>query len=32
MPRYREIILDYLSGFDDGGEISPGTAPEQDSL
>jgi hypothetical protein len=32
MPRYRQIIVDYLSAFDDGGATSPGTAPEQACL
>jgi hypothetical protein len=30
--RYRQTIVDYLSAFDDGGETSPGTAPDQQAI
>jgi hypothetical protein len=30
--RYRQIIVDYLAGFDDGSALNLGTAPEQASL
>jgi dimethylamine monooxygenase subunit A len=32
MPRYRQMIVDYLAPFDDGAAISSGTAPEQSRL
>ena len=32
MPRYRQMIIDYLAPFDDGAILNPGTAPEQSSL
>jgi hypothetical protein len=32
MPRYRQIIVDYLAPFDDGAVLNSGTAPEQSSL
>jgi hypothetical protein len=32
MARYRQIIVDYLSTYDDGAPTNPGTAPEQTSL
>lgn len=30
--RYRQTIVDYLAGFDDGAPTSPGTAPDQEVL
>jgi hypothetical protein len=32
MPRYRQMIIDYLSPFDDGEILSSGTQPDQTSL
>jgi hypothetical protein len=32
MPRYRQLIVDYLAPFDDGAVLKSGTAPEQSSL
>jgi len=32
MPRYRQMIVDYLAPFDDGAVLNSGTAPEQSSL
>jgi len=32
MPRYRQMIVEYLAPFDDGAVLNAGTAPEQSSL
>jgi len=32
MPRYRQIIVDYLAAYDDGAPTGPGAAPEQTCL
>jgi len=32
MPRYRQMIIDYLAPFDDGEILSAGTQPDQTSL
>jgi hypothetical protein len=32
MPRYRQIIVDYLAPFDDGAVLSSGTAADQTDL